>query len=63
MNAFELSEKKNRIIRRINYLKAEAKENNTDTVLLTNDEVEEIIESMTECIEVINLELAKVKIF
>lgn len=63
MNAFELSEKKIRIMKRINYLRAEANENNTDTVLLTNDEVEEIIESMNECIDVINLELAKITVF
>lgn len=63
MNAFELSEQKIRIMKRIDYLTAEKNENDTDTVLITKDEVDEIIEIMNECIGVINLELLKTKVF
>ncbi len=62
MNAFELSEKKNKIIITINYLTREMDCNNTDTVLLTNDEVREIIESMQECVDFINEKLKTVHI-
>ena len=54
MNAFEMSEKKIKIISTINYLREETRNNNTETVLLTNDEVLNIVESLTECLEIIN---------
>ena len=60
LNAYELSEKKNKIICTINYLERERNYNNTETVLLTNEEVEEIIESMNECVGFINEKLKSV---
>ncbi len=57
MNAFEMSEKKIKIISTINYLREETRNNNTETVLLTNDEVLNIVESLTECLEIINEKL------
>lgn len=62
MNAYDLSEKKNKIINRIGYLKSEMN-NEAGTVLLTNDEVEDITDCMKECVDLINLELAKIKVF
>ena len=62
MNAYDLSEKKNKLLNRINYLKDEMN-NDAGTVLLTNDEVEDITDCMKECIDFINLELAKIKVF
>lgn len=60
MTAYELSEKKNKILRQIEYLKQEMSSNNTETVLLTNDELLNIIENLNECIETINESLKKV---
>lgn len=57
MNAFEMSEKKIKIISTINYLREETRNNNTETVLLTNDEVLNIVESLIECLEIINEKL------
>lgn len=57
MNAFEMSEKKIKIISTINYLREETRNNNTETVLLTNDEVLNIVESLSECLEIINEKL------
>jgi len=62
MTAYELSEKKNKIICTINYLEQEKNHNNTETVLLTNGEVEEIIDSMQECVDFINEKLKTVPI-
>ena len=62
MNAYELSEKKNKIVCTINYLEYESNNNNTETVLLTNGEVEEIIDSMKECVDFINEKLKTVHI-
>lgn len=61
MNAYELSEKKNKIIITINYLEREMN-CDTETVLLTNGEVEEIIDSMKECVDFINEKLKSVHI-
>lgn len=60
MTAYELSEKKNKILRQIEYLQQEKEGNNTETVLLTNDEVLNIIENLNECVETINEQLSKV---
>lgn len=60
MTAYELSEKKNKILRQIEYLQQETKSNDTETVLLTNDEVLNIIENLNECIETINESLKKI---
>lgn len=60
MTAYELSEKKNKILRQIEYLRQETDNNNTETVLLTNDEVLNIIENLNECIETINESLKKI---
>lgn len=57
MNAFEMSEKKIKIISTINYLREETRNNNTETVLLTNDEVLNIVESLSECLEIVNEKL------
>lgn len=60
MTAYDLSEKKNKILRQIEYLQQEAQGNNTETVLLTNNEILEIIENLNECIETINEQLKKI---
>lgn len=57
MNAFEMSEKKIKIISTINYLREETRNNDTETVLLTNDEVLNIVESLSECLEIVNEKL------
>ena len=62
MTAYELSEKKNKILMQIEYLRQETDCNNTETVLLTNDEVFNIIENLNECIETINESLKKIVI-
>ncbi len=59
MTAYELSEKKNKILMQIEYLQQETN-NNTETVLLTNDEVLNVIENLNECIETINEQLKKI---
>lgn len=60
ITAYELSEKKNRILNQIGYLEQESHQNNTETVLLTNGEVGEIIEALKECVDVINKRLKTV---
>lgn len=62
MNAYELSEKKNKMLCNINYLRQEMAGNNTDTVLLTNEEVMYIVESLEECVGFINDRLKAVKV-
>lgn len=59
MTAYELSERKNKILKQIEYLQQETSSNNTETVLLTNGEVLNIIENLNECIETINESLKK----
>ena len=53
MNAYELSEKKNKIIRQAEYLRGETR-SDTGTVLLTDDEVLNIVEVLEECVGFIN---------
>ena len=53
MNAYELSEKKNKIIEQANYLRSEIG-SNTKTVLLTDEEVLNIVNVLEECVEFIN---------
>lgn len=53
MNAYELSEKKNKIIQQANYLRGEVG-SNAETVLLTDDEVLNIVEALEECVGFIN---------
>lgn len=53
MNAYELSEKKIKIIQQANYLRDEVG-SNTGTVLLTDNEVLDIVESLEECVGFIN---------
>lgn len=52
-----MSEKKIKIISTINYLREETRNNDTETVLLTNDEVLNIVESLSECLEIVNEKL------
>lgn len=59
MNAYELSEKKNKIIRQAEYLRSETRQE-TETVLLTDDEVLNIVEALEECVEFINAKLKEV---
>lgn len=59
MNAYELSEKKNKIIRQAEYLRGETRQE-TETVLLTDDEVLNIVEALEECVEFINAKLKEV---
>lgn len=61
MNAYELSEKKNKIIRQARYL-AEETDSNTETVLLTDDEVINIVETLEECVGFINEILKTVEV-
>ena len=53
MTAYEMSEKKVRIIYQIKTLE-DYLQNNTETVLLTNQEVEEIIDRLHEAISILN---------
>ena len=61
MNAYELSEKKNKLISKAGYLHGEL-DNSTETVLLTNDEVLDIIEMLEECVGFINEKLKTVQV-
>lgn len=60
LTAYELSEKKNRILNQIEYLEQESDQNNTETVLLTNGEVGEIVEALKECVAFIDRRLKTV---
>lgn len=60
MTAYGLSEKKNKLINRMEWLRQET-DNDAGTVLLSNDEVEDIVDCMKECVDFINLQLASVK--
>lgn len=61
MTAYDLSEKKNKILNRIGWLKDET-ENNTGTVVLSNDEVNDVIDCLKDYVESINLQLSKVQV-
>ncbi len=61
MNAYDLSEKKNKLISRAMYLHEELN-NSTETVLLTNDEVLDIIEMLEECVKFINDRLKTIQV-
>lgn len=61
MNAYELSEKKNRIIKQANYLRGEVG-SDAGTVLLKDDEVLEIVEAIEECVGFINERLQKTQV-
>lgn len=61
MNAYELSEKKNKIIQQSNYLRGEVG-SNAETVLLTDDEVLNIVEALEECVGFINERLKTVQV-
>lgn len=61
MNAYDLSEKKNKLTSRARYLHGEL-DNSTETVLLTNDEVLDIIEMLEECVGFINEKLKTVQV-
>ena len=61
MTAYDLSEKKNKLIDRMAWLKQEIN-NDTGTVLLSNDAVEDIADCMKECVDFINLQLSKIQV-
>ena len=61
MNAYELSEKKCKIIRTANYLHGEL-DSDAGTVLLSDAEVLSIIKSLEECVKIINDKLKSVQI-
>ena len=61
MTAYDLSEKKNKILNRIGWLKGET-ENNTGTVVLSNDEVNDVIDCLKDYVESINIQLSKVQV-
>lgn len=61
MTAYDLSEKKNKLINRMEWLNQET-DNDTGTVLLSNNEVKDIIDCMGECVDFINLQLSKIQI-
>ena len=59
MTAYDLSEYKIMILKQENYLKTEKDGNNTETVLLTNEEVEKILDIFSVCRTVIDDALRK----
>lgn len=59
MTAYDLSEYKIMILEQENYLKEEKDGNNTETVLLTNEEVEKILDMFSICRIVIDDALRK----
>ena len=59
MTAYDLSEYKLIILKEENYLKREKDSNNTETVLLTNEEVEKILDIFSVCRTVIDDVLRK----
>ena len=61
MNAYELSEKKNRILWQERYLRGEVG-SDAGTVLLTDDEVMNIVEVLDECVGFINEKLKTVQV-
>lgn len=61
MNAYELSEKKNKILRQAEYLRAETG-SDTGTVLLTDDEVMNVVEALEESVGFINERLKTAQI-
>lgn len=61
MTAYDLSEKKNKLINRIEWLKQET-DNDAGTVLLSNDEVEDVSDCLKECVDFINLQLSKIQV-
>lgn len=58
MTAYELSEKKVQILRMINYLNGEIG-STAETVVFTDSEVVDIVNTMNSCISVINEMLKK----
>lgn len=54
MTAYDLSEVKMMILKEESYLKSECDQNNTETVLLTNKEVEHILDLFSACRTVID---------
>lgn len=61
MNAYELSEKKNKILRQVQYLRGETG-SDTGTVLLTDDEVINIVEALEESVGFMNERLKTAQI-
>ena len=59
MTAYDLSEYKIMILKEVNYLESECEQNNTETVLLTNEEVEKILDLFSVCRTVIDDALRK----
>lgn len=59
MTAYDLSEYKVMILKEENYLKREKDSNNTETVLLTNEEVEKILDMLSLCRIIIDDALKK----
>ena len=59
MTAYDLSEYKIIILKQENYLEKEKDGNNTETVLLTNEEVEKILDIFSICRRVIDDALRK----
>ena len=62
MNAYELSERKNSVLAEVRYLQREAEGNNTDTVLLTNEEVADVIGNLNFVVEMIDSVLKKTEV-
>lgn len=61
MNAYDLSEVKSKLIKETDHLNTELV-NSTDTILLTNDEVMDIIVMLGECVKFINNKLKSVQV-
>jgi hypothetical protein len=54
MTALEISDDKVKVLRQISYLHGEIDGNNTGTVLLTNDEVMNIVEALEKSVKIMN---------
>lgn len=61
MTALEICERREHIIEGIIYLEDEVTNNNTGTVLLSNEEVERIIEALKECRDTLEHRLSLMK--
>lgn len=53
MTAYEMCESKIKILTQINYLEREM-DNETDTVLLTNGEVTDVVNALKDCLTILD---------
>lgn len=53
MTAYEMCESKIKILTQINYLEGEM-DNETDTVLLTNGEITDVVSALKDCLTILD---------